>query len=118
VYLIAKDGKVSEQEPTHNFYWYKKKNCRCDVCVAAYRFYNDERRRKAREKARAGKIDATPLLALLYEKVDVHGSLARKMRRWKYEGVDPYAADKVCCELGYHPMEVFGDLWWEGAFDE
>jgi len=109
---------VLDHEPTLSLYWYKRKKCRCDSCMNAIAVYNVKRKELKRARARAGKIDAEPLIVFLQDKVDTSTSLARKLRRWRYEGVDPYAADAVCCEFGYHPFEIFGDEWWKGSFDE
>lgn len=98
----------------HGFGKYKKDRCRCDVCVGANKMYQEKRRMKRRE----GKIDATPLIDLLYDKMETHSSLGKRFRIWRLTGVDVYTADKICCELGYHPYEVFGDSWWKGASDE
>ena len=105
----------------HERYKYVKDKCRCDVCVAGWKEFDRKRniqRRLKRERERESKLDAAPLIALLYEQVDTHSSLGRKLRYWRRYGVDVYTADKFCCEMGYHPVEVFGDAWWKGAFDE
>lgn len=109
---------VKSSEPKHGLGKYKKEKCRCDVCVDAYRVYSLEYNTKKRAARTHNKIDAGPLIDLLYAQVETHSSLGRKLRRWRSQGVDIYTADRLCCEMGYHPFEVFGDAWWKGAFDE
>ena len=113
---------MTELKPLkHGRQKYYRDKCRCDKCVRSWDNFNLKRNAKKKETRaaiKARKLDAAPILALMYEQVDKHSSLGRKMRYWRANGVDPYTADKVCCELGYHPFEVFGDAWWRGAFDE
>jgi hypothetical protein len=111
-------SETSFKEIKHGLSRFKHYKCRCDVCVEANRVYVIQRKEKQDTKKRAGKIPAEPLIALLYSQIDTHSSLGRKVRRWRHEGVDIYTADKLCCEMGYHPYEVFGDLWWKGALDD
>lgn len=111
---------MNQNQIKHNRARYYR-GCRCDLCVADWtrlRLRRQEQREIEREKRRRDLLDAEPLLRLVYEQVDPHSSLGRKMRYWRANGVDIYTADKLCCELGYHPFEVFGDAWWKGAFDE
>lgn len=105
-------------KPKHGLGRYKKQKCRCEDCVTAYNTWSRNYQAEKIAKRMRNKLDAAPLIDLLYAQVETHSSLGRKLRRWKYEGVDIYTADKICCELGYHPFEVFGDSWWKGAFDE
>jgi hypothetical protein len=109
--------KFSKQ-PKHGLGRYKKQKCRCDICMEANRLYCEQRRERNHAARTRNKIDATPLIDLLYKDVETHSSLGRKLRRWRYQGVDIYTADKLCCEMGYHPYEVFGDAWWKGAFED
>jgi hypothetical protein len=106
---------------SHGRLKYYQEGCRCDVCVHGQTEYNrkrEDKRKVQRVAARESKLDAQPLIDLLYDKIDPRSSIGRKLRYWKRFGVDVYAADKFCCEMGYHPVEVFGDAWWKGAFDE
>ena len=34
-------------------------------------------------------------------------------RHWRLEGMNIYIADKWCIQLGYHPFEVFGSLFYQ-----
>lgn len=111
-------SETSFKTVKHGIGRYKKHGCRCDICVAAQKESSRKRTENFRASKRRGKLPAEPLIALLYDQVDCHSSLGRKIRRWRYEGIDPYTADKLCCEMGYHPFEVFGDAWWKGAFDD
>ena len=110
-----------ETEEVKKHKQYITPGCSCEQCLARQEKRNKAKREwrwRQEEKARAKNLDAQPLIDLLYEKVDTRSSLGRKLRYWRTHGVDPYTADKFCCEMGYHPYEVFGDEWFKGVFVE
>jgi hypothetical protein len=44
------------------------------------------------------------------------GAVDRKaVERWLKNGIDLYAADRVCVKLGYHPIEIWGQAFYEGV---
>lgn len=34
------------------------------------------------------------------------------LKRWRTEGVPILTADELCCRIGRHPGEVYGQAWW------
>lgn len=74
------------------------------------------------------RLPAGPLLALVPERsvatpggVMVTGAQSELSRildvqpkvvwQWKRDGLDEYVADRVAYQLGYHPTDIWGDLW-------
>jgi hypothetical protein len=47
------------------------------------------------------------------------GTAIRKMKRWETVGISIYEADNVCISmLGMHPIEVFGQAYFDGLSEE
>lgn len=41
------------------------------------------------------------------------GVSPRTIHRWTRGGIPEFAADRAAIALGYHPCEVWGELWWD-----
>lgn len=94
----------------HGISGYKRRGCRCDICLAANVKYNADRRK---HKHKAPRIKADRLVAFIHENDDHIGKTSKQvMERWLREGIDLYVADAACVRRGVHPFEVFGDDWW------
>lgn len=38
----------------------------------------------------------------------------RRFHRAVHDGwATGWAVDEVCCAFGFHPAEVYGDMWWD-----
>lgn len=79
------------------------------------------------------RLDARPLLEAVARRVEVPfdyeadtaGTLGKKalgpllgvdprtVSRWRTEGLSVWVADKVTANLGWHPLDVWGDRWLE-----
>lgn len=103
----------------HGLHGYKRRKCRCEVCVEAYKESRiRERLKNRRTPIKHHLIDATPLIEL-YKTVDIHsGSFSKVLRRWQTEGISAYDADTYCMKIGFHPIEVFGASYFEGLAEE
>jgi hypothetical protein len=88
----------------HGVNRYRKYGCRCDICRSA-----------ASALKRLQRVQTTlPVQPLIDKFGDViHRRFYRSLDKWHREGVNPYVADKICCSLGCHPAEVYGDDWFE-----
>jgi hypothetical protein len=40
------------------------------------------------------------------------------LQGWLEKGIDIYWADFWCIKFGYHPVEIFGNAFYQGCFDE
>ena len=94
---------------------YMKYKCRCTICVTEAQAY----RKKYREtNINAGlRLDATPLLARLDIDERVGAVKSSIKSRWRAEGIEIYAADTWATKLGYHPIEIWGQSFYVGCFD-
>lgn len=60
----------------------------------------------------AGPGVGDPNLASAGELADLCGTTARTWHRWRTGGVPAPTADRVACDLGYHPLDIWPD-WLE-----
>jgi hypothetical protein len=66
-------------------------------------------------------IDGKPLVDIFRERsmMKSGGSQIGKLKRWETVGISIYEADKICISvLGMHPIEVFGQSYFDGLADE
>ncbi len=103
---------------SHGLRGYKASKCRCEVCTNAYDVYMAGRRKVAISPSL---IDGKPLVAIFRERsmMTSGGTAIQKMKRWETVGISVYEADKVCISmLGMHPIEVFGQAYFDGLSEE
>lgn len=103
---------------SHGLRGYKTSKCRCEVCTNAYDVYMAGRRKVA---IRPSLLDGKPLVAIFRERsmMTSGGTAIQKMKRWETVGISVYEADKVCISmLGMHPIEVFGQAYFDGLAEE
>lgn len=102
---------MTARQERHGIARYRKKNCRCEVCVAANKEYQQRRRKYQDEPVF---IDAEPLIKFFIRiEEPMTGAMRKRITRWRRKGVDIYNVDKMCVSRGYHPFEIYGDLWWK-----
>lgn len=103
----------------HGLHAYKRRGCRCEVCLEAHRQSRIRERLKSRRTPiKHHLIDAAPLVEL-YRSMNIRSSsLSRTINKWEREGISIYDADTYCMKIGFHPIEVFGSAYFEGLFDE
>ena len=102
----------------HGLRGYKAGKCRCEVCVGAYEAYTVGRRKVVISPSL---IDGKPLVTLLRERslMTSGGTAIKKMKKWETVGITIYEADKFCISLlGLHPIEVFGQAYFDGLAEE
>lgn len=89
--------------------------CRCQPCKDA---------KAARERQRRADPDLAPVAYLPVEPlaaaVDQPNRLPKPLGRAFYRAVragrvSVWTADRIAIALGRHPIEVWGDTWWEAA---
>ena len=90
----------------HGISRYRDYNCRCEICRRAISEY--------KLKQRIAKlIPVQPMIDKFGE------SFCRQYKgsidKWIAKGINVYTADKICCSKGFHPVEVFGDIWIDNA---
>jgi hypothetical protein len=100
----------------HGIDMYRKMKCRCDVCRNAAR----DMRAKYRPLSDSKKIrlDPQPLIDKLIATNQLYEVHQSKWQGWLEKGIDIYWADFWCIKFGYHPVEIFGNAFYQGCFDE
>lgn len=102
----------------HNRTTYMKHGCRCDVCCAANEEFNEKRRQtRAKNRQVRTRLDGVVFVDRLTRDGRLEGLSANSVRRWMREGIELYNADEWCVRLGYHPVEIWGQRFYEGCFD-
>lgn len=96
----------------HNRNTYVKHKCRCDVCRQANSDYKKSRRPVATYHLR---LDSAPLISRLEKDNRLVAVSNKCLNRWVREGIELYNADRTCIKLGYHPTEIWGNQFYEGA---
>lgn len=105
---------MRQREYKHGRSTYLKYKCRCDICVTDAKEY---RERYRRNNINAGlRVDATPLLDRLWRDGRYSAIEASIKSRMRDEGIELYNADKWAIRLGYHPIEIWGQDFYRGAF--
>jgi hypothetical protein len=94
---------------------YVKYKCRCDVCRKANSDYKKSRRPVATFALR---LDGSVLVERLRADDRLNAVGKRSAQRWVHEGIDVYNADRMCIKLGYHPVEIWGQKFYEGCHGE
>lgn len=84
---------------------YTSGGCRCDDCRQAAR---DHKRRKYGDTVR---LPWEPMFEKFSEFEAFSLRYSAFFPSWKRYGIDPYKADTVCCDMGVHPYEIWGDEW-------
>lgn len=99
----------------HGYKKYRAEKCRCEICCAE----NIEARRRYRPlKKQPPRLDATVFIERIMADDRQLAVSNNKLMLWRNNGIDVWAADRWACRLGYHPVEIWGQAFYEGAFDE
>ena len=99
----------SKVDVPHGVTGYRNYGCRCDICRLAC---TELKRRKRISNL----IPVQPLIDKFGE--DMFRRFPKMMAQWQREGISIYAADKICCARGFHPVEIYGDDWFEPAWEK
>jgi hypothetical protein len=93
-------------------YKYIKRKCRCELCKEAIAVYNKERARRKRE------VPHFPLQPVI-DRMTKHqrGLHETLIKTSSDKSLSVYRIDRLCCSLGFHPYEVYGDLWYEDIWN-
>jgi hypothetical protein len=83
---------------------YTSGGCRCEPCKKAA---SDYKKKRTGDTVR---LSFDPLYTMFSENSKFN-EYSSTFGSWTKYGIDPYRADKICCELGVHPYEVWGDAW-------
>lgn len=84
---------------------YTTGKCRCDECKRAAREY---KRSKYGDIIR---LESEPMFSHFNGNDIFSSKYSAFFPSWKRYGIDPYKADSVCCDMGIHPFEIWGDEW-------
>lgn len=95
----------------HGLYAYGALGCRCEVCKKAMR-----RKNAARPSRKSTYITVQPLLDKFGDKFAKQHELS--MPKWLEKGISHRAIDTICVKYGYHPYEIYGDLWFEDIWEQ
>jgi hypothetical protein len=83
---------------------YDRYGCRCDLCREVIRKHNAGRDRK---------LSRLPVENMLQKlsSTDFPQRYSAGIKSWTIKGIDVFKADRICCEYGFHPYEIWGDDW-------
>lgn len=103
----------TKQEPKCGTrYKHTKHGCNCALCLEAVERYNEERARKKKEMPR---FALQPIVdRMTREQKESHSGLIKANAG---KSLTIYKIDRLCCSLGFHPYEVYGDLWYEDIWN-
>jgi hypothetical protein len=90
---------------------YRNEGCRCAECKEAGRVSNAGRKSRS-----AIRLPIEPLLP--YMGRDLRNSYRDTIRKALVEGLTIYRADVLCCRIGRHPWEIYGDLWFQDLWED
>lgn len=78
--------------------------CRCDGCREIGSKSNMQRDRK---------IPRLPVHPMLnrFSSDDFSKKYQNSIDSWKTNGVNVFKIDEICCSMGMHPYDVYGDDW-------
>jgi len=78
--------------------------CRCDECREIGRKSNMQRDRK---------IPRLPVHPMIdkFSSNDFSKKYQNSIDNWKTTGVSIFKIDEICCSMGMHPYDVYGDDW-------
>lgn len=99
----------------HNRTMYVKYKCRCEVCVRANSLYKLKHRKTRTYPLR---LDGQVFVDRLRADDRTEAVSRKSVERWLKNGIELYAADRMCVKLGYHPVEIWGQAFYEGVAGE
>lgn len=108
------NGRTITDRP-HGYKKYRAEKCRCEICCAE----NILIRRKYRPlKPAVLRLDGTILVDRLIHDDRLASVDTSLISRWRRQGITVWDADRWACRLGYHPIEIWGQAFYEGATSE
>lgn len=100
----------------HGISMYRYRQCRCDICKQAA----SEQRLRFRPKTdnKRIRLDGEVFVARLIRD-ERHTSInTHLISKWRSKGIDIYNADEWCVRLGYHPIEIWGQAFYQQCDEE
>lgn len=70
------------------------------------------------EKDESGPFDGLRLVQMFADVetvAHVMGTTVRSVHRWVEHGLSWSKADRLAVKAGFHPAELWGDVWWDAA---
>lgn len=109
-------GKPIKEIVDHGISMYRQRKCRCDICKAAA----SAERLKYRPKKNNTpiRLDGAVFVARLIRDERHTAINTNLISKWRSNGIDLYAADKWCIKLGYHPIEIWGQDFYQQCEEE
>lgn len=101
----------------HGISMYRYRNCRCETCAKAAA----EQRKQFRKPRTDNKnitLDGTPLLQRLEQDGRIIAIHTAQRDKWRTRGINIYSADSWCIKLGYHPVEIWGNDFYQQCEEE
>lgn len=90
---------------------YRNEGCRCSECKEAGRVSNAGRKSRS-----AIRLPLEPLLPYMSQSFKTSNRVTIKDARTN--GLTIYRADALCCKMGRHPWEIYGDLWFQDLWED
>lgn len=82
-----------------------KSGCRCIDCKTIGSIQNKERNSRRNKR-----LPIAPLIEKLPP--EFRSRYRDSIRSWEKIGITLFAADRICCQYGFHPWVVYGDIWY------
>lgn len=87
-----------------------RKGCRCEPCQQGHRDY------QYRQYHAKPRLPFDPIVAFMSPEVRVARSKLIKAQTGKTISI--FQADRLCCSLGFHPWQVYGDLYFQDLWEK
>ena len=107
---------TKKQITEHGMSMYRQRGCRCNTCKQAAAAQRAQFRPRTTNKKI--KLDAEPLLQRLTADDRLAWVNTGQRDKWRKAGIDIYNADEWCVRLGYHPIEIWGQDFYQQCSDE
>lgn len=78
--------------------------CKCHDCKEIGRKSNSERDRKI------PRLPVEPLVSKFTDQ-DFLKKYGSSLKAWETSGVHVFKVDEICCSMGFHPYEIYGEDW-------
>lgn len=112
-------GKPIKEITEHGISMYRYRQCRCDICKQAASAQRKAFRPKPKNHdSKNIRLDGERLVARLM-KDERHTAIGSHLiSKWTNQGIDIYNADAWCMKLGYHPIEIWGQDFYQDCTEE
>lgn len=103
----------------HGISMYRYRQCRCDICKAAASAQRKAFRPKSKNHdSKKIRLNGEVFVARLIKDNRQGAINTNLISKWSRFGIDIYHADEWCMKLGYHPIEIWGQDFYQDCTEE